>query len=52
MDSVLQDFRYAIRMLVKDRGFFMTAVIALALGIGSVTAIFNVIDNVLLDPSL
>ena len=50
MDSVLQDFRYAIRMLIRDRGFFMTAVMALALGIGSVTAIFSVIDNVLLDP--
>lgn len=49
MDSVLQDFRYAIRMLTKDRGFFIMAVIALALGIGSVTAIFSVIDNALLD---
>ena len=37
-------------MLFKDRGFIATAVIALALGIGSVTAIFSVIDNVLLDP--
>ena len=51
MDSVLRDFRYAIRLLLKDRGFFMTSVMALALGIGSVTAIFSVIDNVLLDLS-
>src|SRR5436305_12560809 len=50
MNSALQDLKFAMRTLLKDRGFFTTAVLALALGIGSVTAIFSVIDNVLLDP--
>lgn len=39
-----------VRAIAKDRSFFFTAVLALALGIGSTTAIFSVIDNVLLEP--
>lgn len=40
--------RCGIRTILQDRGFFFTAVLALALGIGSTTAIFSVIDNVML----
>lgn len=50
MSWLPQDLRLGLRSIVKDRGFFVTSVLALALGIGSTTAIFSVIDNVLLEP--
>ncbi len=50
MTWLWQDARFAIRTIHKDRGFFTTVVLTLALGIGSTTAIFSVMYNVLLDP--
>ena len=50
MDSLLRDVRFGFRTLLKDKTFLLTASLALALGIGSTTAIFSVIDNVLFEP--
>jgi putative ABC transport system permease protein len=50
MGLLWQDLRFAIRSVLRDRGFLLACVTALGLGIGSTTAIFSVIDNVLLHP--
>jgi hypothetical protein len=50
MDSILRDFRYAFRGLRQQPGFTVLAVVALGLGIGAATAMFSVIDNVVLNP--
>lgn len=50
MTSFLQDLRYGLRTLSKSRGFSIVAICTIALGIGATTAMFTVLDGVVLKP--
>src|SRR5580700_7716564 len=50
MYALTQDLRFAFRQLLKAPGFSVTVVLALALGIGATTAIFSLVEGILLRP--
>jgi putative ABC transport system permease protein len=50
MDNLLRDLRHSVRLLVRQPGFALTAILTLALGIGATTAIFSVVNAIVLRP--
>ena len=50
LETLIQDIRFGLRMLLKNRGFTAVAVLTFALGIGATTAMFSVIEGAILDP--
>src|SRR5258708_14993263 len=50
MQTLLQDFRFSLRQLLKSPGFSLTAILSLALGICASTAVFSVVYAILMNP--
>jgi hypothetical protein len=50
MDNLLRDLRHSIRLLIRQPGFALTAILTLALGIGATTSIFSVVNAIVLRP--